>query len=60
MPKKTTIKPAVKKEIIRKLTEKYRDKYARLSYKKAQGALLTQYCEITNFCVGYVVRLYIE
>ena len=54
---KTTIKPAVKKEIIRELTEKYRNKYARLSCKKAQEALLTQYCEITGYTRKYAQKL---
>ena len=47
----------MKKETIRELTEKYRDKYARLSYKKAHGALLTQYCEITGYTRKYAQKL---
>ena len=47
----------MKKETIRELTEKYRDKYARLSYKKARGALLTQYCEITGYTRKYAQKL---
>ena len=42
----------MKREIIGELTEKYRNKYAKLNYKKAQEALLTQYCEITVYDLG--------
>ena len=50
-------KKAVKKETIQELTEQYRNKYARLRYKKARGEILTQYCEITEYTRKYAQKL---
>ena len=47
----------MKKETIQELTERYRNKYARLRYKKARGELLTQYCEITEYTRKYAQKL---
>ena len=47
----------MEKETIQELTEQYRNKYARLRYKKARGEILTQYCEITEYTRKYAQKL---